>query len=311
MLCDYTFMCPRRLFSSPMGSWLKCPRLQDTTFLSLFQLPEVYKQGKFSKIISLSSATASTTPLQDLPPPLPLLLDVPYLDLKRLFLCHLACSPRGLQTFTRKSTHLSRCACKYTIDFHSQVDSPLKTYLQMHRWLSLASQLTSQNVLANALLTFTRKSTHLSRHACKCTIDFHSQVNAPLKTCLKMHLWLSLTSHLIPFGPSRPPWAWFYSWHSTCSDTAHSPPGLGRTLRFPITLWCSHPALASMKLLTEAIHPAAQDTHCGLGFARGAVPARILPTVLRDWVALYAFLIFLWGKFLLNWASPCHQVPPY
>ena len=45
-----------------------------------------------------------------------------------------------------------------TIDFHSQVNSPLKTCLQVHHWLSLTSHLTSQDVLASAPLTFTLKS---------------------------------------------------------------------------------------------------------------------------------------------------------
>ena len=36
----------------------------------------------WAQIISLISAAASTTPLQDLPPPLPLLLDVPCPDVE-------------------------------------------------------------------------------------------------------------------------------------------------------------------------------------------------------------------------------------
>ena len=91
-----------------------------------------------------TSAAASTTPLQDLPspPPLLLLLDVPFPDLKNLFLCCLArVHQEDRNSFTRKST------------------SPLK------------------NVLAKALLTFTRKSTHSQERACKCTFDFYSQVN--------------------------------------------------------------------------------------------------------------------------------------
>ena len=33
-------------------------------------------------------------------------------------------------------------------------------------------------------------------------------------------------------------------------------------------LWRSNPALANLILLSGAIYPAAQDAHCGLGFAR-------------------------------------------
>ena len=53
---------------------------------------------------------------------------------------------------------------------------PACVHQKDHR-LSLASHLASQDVLANAPLTFTHKSTHLLRHACKCTVEFHSQVS--------------------------------------------------------------------------------------------------------------------------------------
>ena len=105
----------------------------------------------WSKIISLTSAAASTTPLQDFPSPTPLLLllDVPFPDLKSLFLCRLACvHQEDCSSFTCKST------------------SPLKS------------------VLAKAPLTFTRKSTHSQDRACKCTFDFHSEVTSPLKNML-------------------------------------------------------------------------------------------------------------------------------
>ena len=45
--------------------------------------------------------------------------------------------------------------------------------------------------------------------------------------------------------------------------------------------------------------------HCGLGFAHGAVPARILPTVLQDWVALYVFLSHCGAVILLLRACYC------
>ena len=140
---------------------------------------------------------------------------------------------------------------KMTIDFHSHVKSPLKTCSQMHSWLSVTS-------------------------------------HSPLKMCSQMHRKLSLISHLTAdFSHSGgsplwhgslivvqsscscefhtaywfhtsccagcPLWAWFCWWCSIRSDTVHSRPGLGRTLRFPI---------------------------------------------------------FLWRRLLLNWASPCYQVPP-
>ena len=49
--CDNTFMHLRKLLRSPMGWRLKRPQLWETTILSLFQPPGVYKQPKFSQII--------------------------------------------------------------------------------------------------------------------------------------------------------------------------------------------------------------------------------------------------------------------
>ena len=215
-----------------------------------------------AKIISLTSAAASTTPLQDLPspPPLLLLLGVPYPDLKSLFLCRLArvyqedrssftrksTSPlknvlaKAPLTFTHKSTHSQDRACKCSFDFHSQVTSPFK------------------NVLASALLTFTHKSTHSQDSACKCTFDFHSQVTSPLKNllasapltfthkslrCCLHPIWEGLPLwHGFLLWPSRPAlaslipyqvpqillhrtltvgWVLLSSWRSSCSATAY------------------------------------------------------------------------------------------
>ena len=44
MLCDNTFLCPRRLFSSPISSWLCWPQPREATKLSLFQPHGVYKE---------------------------------------------------------------------------------------------------------------------------------------------------------------------------------------------------------------------------------------------------------------------------
>ena len=92
------------------------------------------------QIISLTSAAASTTPLQDLPspPPLLLLLDVPYPDLKSLYLCRLArIQQEDRSSCTRKST------------------SPLKNLLA-----NAPLTFTRKSVLASVPLTFTRKSPH-------------------------------------------------------------------------------------------------------------------------------------------------------
>ena len=147
-----------------------------------------------ARIISLTSAAASTTPLQDLasPPPLLLLLDVSCPDLKSLFLCRLAhVHQEDRSSFTRKST------------------SPLK------------------NVLANAPLTFTRKSTHSQERACQCTSDFHSQVNSLLTSS-----------------------------HSGRVDT------VPRT-SFVAQSSCS----CELDTATRCHTSCCQDAHCGLGFA--------------------------------------------
>ena len=45
-ICDFTFMCPSKLFSSPISlNWLWHPQCQEAATLSLFQLHWVYKQA--------------------------------------------------------------------------------------------------------------------------------------------------------------------------------------------------------------------------------------------------------------------------
>ena len=159
---------------------------------------------EWARIISITSAPASTTSLQDLPPPLPLLLllDVPFPD---FFLYHPACIHQedSRLSLASRFTYQDR-ACKCTVDFHSL-------------------------------------SSCLSRRARKCTIDFHSQVQSHLKNMLASALltFTNKTPHcwLLPFGKARPLWAWFCSCRSIRSDTGHSPPGVGCTLCFPIFLW--------------------------------------------------------------------------
>ena len=113
-----------------------------------------------AKLFSLVSATSSTPPLQDLPPPLPLLLllDAPCPDVEAVPVSPCLCPPRGLKTFTRKSTARPRLCLKnglLTFTFKS-----------------------TQDVLASAPQTFTRKSTTPPRLCLPIvTFDFHSQVN--------------------------------------------------------------------------------------------------------------------------------------
>ena len=124
MQCDNTFLCPRRLFSSPISSWLCSPRPRKVTKLSLFQPPEVYKEHGMGqdfqshlcchldntspRLVFTSTCTAasgcSMPRLEELAPVSP---------------C--SCPPRGPQLFQSQVTHLSR------------------TCLQVHYWLSLIS----------------------------------------------------------------------------------------------------------------------------------------------------------------------------
>ena len=149
----------------------------------------------WAKLIGHTSAAASTTPLQDLPspPPLLLLLDVPFPDLKSLILCHLGrVHQEDRSSFTRKSTSLLK------------------------------------NVLAKALLSFTRKSTHFQDRACKCTFNFHSEVTSSLKIVLASALVTfthkSLRCYLHPIREGSPLWqSSLFVVQSSCScepDTA-------------------------------------------------------------------------------------------
>ena len=208
MLCDNTFLCPRRLFSSPIRSWLCRLQPRKATKLSVFQPPGVYKKPGIGQdhqshlcwclnntsprlAFTSTSAAASGCSIprrEELVPVSP---------------C--SCPPRGPQLFHSQVNFTSQArACQSTFDFHSQVNSLSRSCLQVHLWLSLTSQLdlkivlasalwlsltsqlTLKIVLASALLTFIHKSPHLSR------------------TCLQVHFWLSLTSHFaavfIPFG---------------------------------------------------------------------------------------------------------------
>ena len=82
------------------------------------------------------------------------------------------------QHLSKTCLHLYLCCCFWMFD--SQTSRPFLCHPacvhQEDCRLSLTSHLASQDVLANAQLTFTHKSTYLSRRAHKCTIDFHSQV---------------------------------------------------------------------------------------------------------------------------------------
>ena len=112
-----------------------------------------------AKLFSLVSAASSAPPLQDLPSSLPvLLLDVPCPDVEAVSVSPCFCPPRGLKTFTRKSTALPR--------------------LCLPNGLLTFTRKSTQDVLASAPPTFTRKSSTPPRLCLPIvTFDFHSQVN--------------------------------------------------------------------------------------------------------------------------------------
>ena len=143
----------------------------------------------------------------------------------------------------------------------------------------LTSHLISQDVLASAPLTFTHKSPHLSRRACKCTIDFYSQVSHLSRRACKCTVdFLSQVTANFSHSGGSPLWhGSLFVVQSSCSCE-------------PDTAVTSHEFCAL-------------NAHCGLGFAGGAVSAQILQHVLWDWVTLYAFLSYLWPKFLLERAG--------
>ena len=112
-----------------------------------------------AKLFSLVSAASSTPPLQDLPSPLPLLLlDVPFPAVEAVPVSPCLRPPRGLKTFTRKSTALPK--------------------LCLPNGLLTFTRKSTQDVLANAPPTFTPKSSAPPRLCLPILIfDFHSQVN--------------------------------------------------------------------------------------------------------------------------------------
>ena len=171
MLCDNTFLCPRRLFSSPISSWLSSAQPWEATKVSLFLPPGVHKEHGMGQIYQshlccldntsprlafTSTSTAASG------------CSIPRLE-ELVPLTPCSCLPRGPHLFHSQVSFTSQeRACLSTLDFPSQVNSLSRSCLQVHFW------------------TFTQKSPHLSR------------------TCLQMHWWLSLASHFtavfIPFS---------------------------------------------------------------------------------------------------------------
>ena len=134
-----------------------------------------------AKLFSLVSATSSTSPLQDLPSPLPLLLlDILCPDVEAVPVSPCLCPLRGLKTLTRESTALPRLHLPNELLTFTHMST--QDVLQVHFRLSLASQLHFQDCARQTDSDF--HSQVNSRRASKCTSDFHSQVKRTSKIVL-------------------------------------------------------------------------------------------------------------------------------
>ena len=124
MVYDKTFMCPSKHLSSSIGKQTICHSSNLLRYM---------RSLRWAQIISLTSAAITTTSLQDLPPPLPLLLllDVPCLDFEAVPVSPYSCPPRGPQTFTSKSLTSQNVLTSAPLTF-SQVKLPLKTCSQVY-----------------------------------------------------------------------------------------------------------------------------------------------------------------------------------
>ena len=158
----------------------------------------------------------------------------------------------------------------------------------------------------------------------KRTVEFHSQVTLPLKMCSQMHHWFSLSSQsplktcckcTVDFPSqvsqhSRCACKCTIDFHSQVTSLLISPIRKGSPL-WHGSLFVVQSSCSCKPNTAITCHEfCAQNAHCGLGFACGAVSAQVLQHILRDWVALYSFLSCWWRKFLLEWARPCYEVPP-
>ena len=136
MLCDNTFLCPRTLFSSPISSWLGSPQPREATKLSLFQPPGVHKepglvqnhQSHLCCHIDNTSPrlafTSTSTAASGCPFPRPE---------KLVLVSHCSCPLRRPQLFhLQVSLSSQERACQGTSDFHSQVNTPSRSCLQVH-----------------------------------------------------------------------------------------------------------------------------------------------------------------------------------
>ena len=152
--------------------------------MSHFQLHEVYKPPESSKIIqshlcclldTTSTRPASTSAAAS---------DVTCPDVEAVPVSPCLCTPRGLKTFTHKSTALPRlCLPNALLPF---------------------TRKSTRDVLASAPLTFTRKSTALPRLCFSIvTLQFHSQVTTNvLSKCTPKNVLSKCTVKLVLLASS-------------------------------------------------------------------------------------------------------------
>ena len=176
MLCDNTLLCHRTLFSSPMGSWLCSlqPGKQPSCHSS--NLLRYLRSLDWAQLFSLVSTASSTPLLQELTPPLPLLLllDVPCPDVEAVPVSSIVSTKRTADFHSQVSCTSKIVLVKQTLDFHSQVNSrrASKCTSQFHSQVNCTSKI----VLAKWTLDFHSRVN--SRRANKCTSHLHSQVNS-------------------------------------------------------------------------------------------------------------------------------------
>ena len=201
LLCDNTFLCPRRLLSSPISSGLCSPQPWKATKLSLFQPPGVYKEP----------------------------------GMGQNYQSHLCCcidntSPR--LAFTSTSTAASGCSTPRPEEL-----VPVSPFSYPPRGLQLFHlqvNVTSKIVLAKCDFLLSLRSHFTSQERpCNCTFDFHSEVTSLLSSS---HLGRLATVARVSFVAQsscsceldtairchtsccagRPLWAWFCLWSSIC-----------------------------------------------------------------------------------------------
>ena len=155
---------------------------------------------RWAQIISLISAATSTTSLQDLLPPLSLLLllDVPCPDFEAVPVSPCLCPPRGPLTFTLKSLASQNVLRSAPLTFTLKSVASQDVLTSAPLTFTLKS-VTSQDMLASAPLTFTLKSVTSEDMLASASLTFTNK---------------SPQCELLPFGKARHCGTVLFSWRS-------------------------------------------------------------------------------------------------